>query len=60
MTRLGLAYDVWRKSRRSGHGGNCVEVSVAWRRSIRSGQGGNCVEVARLTPTVADNDRASS
>ncbi|MEV0401949.1 DUF397 domain-containing protein [Actinoallomurus sp. NPDC050550] len=54
MTSLDLARKAWRKSRRSGHGGNCVEIAVAWRRSTRSGQGGNCVEAAILAPMTAD------
>lgn len=38
----------WRKSSRSGNGGNCVETMVTWQKSSRSGNGGNCVEVARV------------
>ena len=47
----------WRKSSRSGGGGNagnCVEVG-AWRKSSRSGgggNGGNCVEVGQLADTT--------
>jgi hypothetical protein len=43
----------WRKSSRSGNGGNCVELTVTWQKSTRSGNGGNCVEVARTTREVA-------
>lgn len=49
MMRLTLSPVGWRKSSRSGNGGNCVELAVAWQKSSRSGNGGNCVEVARLT-----------
>ncbi|WP_331765128.1 DUF397 domain-containing protein [Nocardia sp. NBC_01388] len=34
----------WRKARRSGGNGNCVEVA-AWRKATRSGGDGNCLEV---------------
>lgn len=34
----------WRKARRSGGNGSCVEVGV-WRKAARSGQNGSCVEV---------------
>lgn len=34
----------WRKARRSGGNGSCVEVAV-WRKAARSGGNGSCVEV---------------
>ncbi|MFD4407626.1 DUF397 domain-containing protein [Nocardia sp. NPDC058499] len=34
----------WRKARRSGSNGSCVEVGV-WRKAARNGQNGACVEV---------------
>ena len=42
---------VWRKSSRSGQGGNSACVEVAWRKSSHSGQGDNaaCVEIS-LSP----------
>lgn len=49
MTKPTLSAGSWRKSSRSGNGGNCVELAIAWQKSSRSGNGGNCVEVARLT-----------
>jgi hypothetical protein len=49
MTNTDLFAGAWRKSSRSGHGGNCVELNVLWQKSSRSGNGGNCVEVAHLT-----------
>ncbi|HVK21762.1 MAG TPA: DUF397 domain-containing protein [Actinokineospora sp.] len=55
---------VWRKSSRSGQGGNanCVEVAL-WRKSSRSGGGGNddCVEVSvtDLSAGVRDSKNAS-
>jgi len=48
MKNSDLSQVIWRKSVRSGNGGNCVETAVAWQKSSRSGNGGNCVEVARL------------
>ncbi|WP_227999069.1 DUF397 domain-containing protein [Nocardia australiensis] len=42
MTTYGTV--TWRKARRSGQGGACVEVAV-WKKAARSGQNGNCVEV---------------
>lgn len=43
----------WRKSSRSGNGGNCVETMITWQKSSRSGNGGNCVEVARVEMSAA-------
>lgn len=45
---------IWRKSSRSGNGGNCVEVATnlvnaTWHKSSRSNNGGQCVEVADLS-----------
>jgi hypothetical protein len=48
MTNPDLYPATWRKSSRSGNGGNCVETAVTWQKSSRSGNGGNCVEVARV------------
>lgn len=53
MTNTDLFAGTWRKSSRSGHGGNCVELNVAWQKSSRSGNGGNCVEVTRLAQEAA-------
>ncbi|MCW2860197.1 MAG: hypothetical protein JWP48_1905 [Actinoallomurus sp.] len=54
MTNAGHSPSTWRKSSRSGNGGNCVETMVTWQKSSRSGNGGNCVEVARIELTTAD------
>jgi hypothetical protein len=48
MIKPGLSASTWRKSSRSGNGGNCVETMITWQKSSRSGNGGNCVEVARM------------
>ena len=67
VSTVDLSGLAWRKSSRSGGGGNanCVEVAfgeaVAWRKSSRSGQGNNnnCVEVAFAGPAVAVRDSKS-
>ena len=55
-----MARAVWRKSRRSGAGENCVEVArvrkAVWRKSRRSGADENCVEVARVRDVYAIRD----
>jgi hypothetical protein len=53
MTAYGTI--TWRKARRSGQNGNCVEVA-AWRKAQRSGQNGNCVEVNSDGTTVLIRD----
>ncbi|MGI8328382.1 DUF397 domain-containing protein [Actinomadura scrupuli] len=47
----------WRKSIRSGNGGNtCVEVAL-WRKGTRSANGGDtCVEVAPMGRVIAVRD----
>ncbi|WP_280186353.1 MULTISPECIES: DUF397 domain-containing protein [Nocardia] len=45
----------WRKARRSGGNGNCVEVGV-WRKATRSGGNGNCVEVRATDTSVLIRD----
>lgn len=47
---------IWRKARRSGNGGNCVEVGV-WRKARRSGgNGGSCVEVKATATAILIRD----
>ena len=61
MPQLDLSRAVWRKSRRSGQNGACIEVTdlsgAVWRKSSRSNQNGECVEVtASLPRAVAVRD----
>lgn len=46
---------IWRKARRSGQNGACVEVGV-WRKALRSGQNGNCVEVKSAGAAILIRD----
>lgn len=51
------AFTYWRRSSRSGTGGNCVEVAFAhWRKSSRSSTQSNCVEVASTVDAVGIRD----
>lgn len=52
----------WRKSTRSGQGGNDACVEIAWRKSSFSGGGGNddCVEVAVQPELVGVRDSKNS
>ena len=65
MSTVDLSGVAWRKSSRSGNGGNgaCVEVGFVntWRKSSRSGQGdnGNCVEMGFAGDGVAVRDSKS-
>jgi hypothetical protein len=45
---LELSRAMWRKSRHSANGANCVETAVVWRKSRHSADTGNCIEVAEL------------
>ncbi|MBO0879103.1 MAG: DUF397 domain-containing protein [Mycobacterium sp.] len=45
----------WRKARRSGGNGNCVEVAL-WRKASRSGANGSCVEIRPDGETILIRD----
>ncbi len=55
-----VEYSSWRKSSRSGGGGesNCVECRKSWRKSSRSGGGveSNCVEARSTGPDFQVRD----
>lgn len=52
-----IVFTDWRRSSRSGTGGNCVEVAfTGWRKSSRSGSHSNCVEVASTVDAVGIRD----